>query len=548
MLNLDINENQKLDLKSLALFIKRNPDWSELAKDCVAFANAHGGVILVGIEDGEKAPPSGQQIPKMLAEKIVKRVGELTVNVNVAVELKIAGNGSEYLELNIPRSNSSASTTDGRYYIRVADHCKPLVGDDIQRLLNERSSQPWETLTNLRIPAECFDPVKLKALVTALKSSDRVKSSVKEKSEKELLEHYLLTLDGYLTNLGILCVGRQVDRARLGTAPVIQFIKYDERNRKVNKLLWDDYSLSPVEMVEDVWRMVPDFREQYELPHGLFRISMPVYDEMVVRELLVNAIVHRPYTQRGDIFLNLTSDHLEVVNPGPLPLGVTPQNILHTTVRRNEHLARIFHDLKLMEREGSGFDLMYEILLSQARPLPVLKEGNDRVSVTICKVVLKSEIIDFIIRADRAFQLTQRERISLGLLAQHDSMTARDMVASLELGSVENLSPWMGRLLSLKLVAKKGRTQAVRYFVDPKVLKSMDFIQATTLSRVETPRLKALLLEDLQRYPGTAISDMHSRTAPEVERRRVKKMLDTLIAEGKVEHSGEKRWRRYFLI
>jgi len=45
-----------------------------------------------------------------------------------------------------------------------------------------------------------------------------------------------------------------------------------------------------------------------------------------------------------------------VVNPGPLPLGVTPQNVLHTTVRRNEHLARLFHDLKLMEREGSGFD------------------------------------------------------------------------------------------------------------------------------------------------------------------------------------------------
>ena len=315
----------------------------------------------------------------------------------------------------------------------------------------------------------------------------------------------------------------------------------------MNKILWDDYSLSPVDMVEDVWRLVPDFREQYELPHGLLRVSMPIYDEAVVRELLVNAIVHRPYTQRGDIFLNLTPDHLEVVNPGPLPLGVTPQNILHTTVRRNEHLARIFHDLKLMEREGSGFDLMYEVLLSQARPLPILKEGSDRVSVTIRKVVLKSEVIDFIVRADRAFQLTQRERITLGLLAQRDSMTAREFVASLALGSVENLSSWMGRLLTLKLVAKKGRTQAVRYFVYPNVLKKMDFLQTTTLSRVEAPRLKALLFEDLQRYPGSAIGDIHTRTALEIERRRVKNALDNLVVEGKVVYRGEKRWRRYFL-
>ncbi len=90
------------------------------------------------------------------------------------------------------------------------------------------------------------------------------------------------------------------------------------------------------------------------------------------RLLLVNALVHRPYTQRGDIFLNLHPDRLEMVNPGPLPLGVTPQNVLHTTVRRNEHLARLFHDLKLMEREGSGFDKIFEVLLSQGRPTPEL--------------------------------------------------------------------------------------------------------------------------------------------------------------------------------
>lgn len=57
-----------------------------------------------------------------------------------------------------------------------------------------------------------------------------------------------------------------------------------------------------------------------------------------VRELLVNALIHRPYTQRGDIYLNLDPDKLEVVNPGRLPLGVTPRNILHASRRRNDGL------------------------------------------------------------------------------------------------------------------------------------------------------------------------------------------------------------------
>ena len=122
-----------------------------------------------------------------------------------------------------------------------------------------------------------------------------------------MLDHYLLAEGPWLTNLGVLCVGRRADRARLGTAPVIQFIKYDDHGQKVNKIVWDDHDLSPMELVEAVWRDIPDFREKYELPDGLFRQYLPLYDEVVVRELLVNALVHRPYTQRGDIFLNLSS-------------------------------------------------------------------------------------------------------------------------------------------------------------------------------------------------------------------------------------------------
>ena len=227
-----------------------------------------------------------------------------------------------------------------------------------------------QTQTTLHVPRTEIDPAKRDKLLEALRASDRVKPSVKEKSDDELLDHYQLAQGGYLTHLGILCLGQQHQRAQLTTAPVIQFIKYDEHGQKVNKLVWDDHTLNPMELIEAVWVEVSDFRERYELPDGLYRQNVPAFDEVVVRELLVNALVHRPYTQRGDIFLNLHPDLLEVVNPGPLPLGVTPQNVLHTTVRRNEHLARLFHDLKLMEREGSGFDKIFEVLLSQGRPAP----------------------------------------------------------------------------------------------------------------------------------------------------------------------------------
>lgn len=541
-------EGQLLDKKSLRLVVGKTADWRELGKDCVAFANASGGRLLIGIEDDQGEPPADQSIPDDLADLIRRKIAECTVNVVALPEVVTAPNGGQYIDLRIPRSVAVASTTDGRYFLRVADQSKPVVGDDVLRLASERAALPWETQTTLLIPRADVDPAACERLIAALCASDRVKPSIKEKTVDETLDHYLLAHGPYLTHLGILCLGQQRHRAQLSAAPVIQFIKYDSHGQKVNKLLWDDYTQSPMSLIDSIWQTVPDFRERYELPDGLYRQQLPAFDEVVVRELLVNALVHRPYTQRGDIFLNLHPDRLEVVNPGPLPLGVTPQNVLHTTVRRNEHLARLFHDLKLMEREGSGFDKMYEVLLSQGRQVPEVTETFDRVQVTVRRRIPRPEAIDFIAKADQTYQLTQRERITLGMLAQHDAMTARELVSMLELPSVDALYPWLHRLADWGIVQSAGRTQATRYFIDPQLLRSLQFSAETTLKRIEPHRLSALILEDLRRYPRSAIGDILQRIGEEIQPRQVKRTLDTLIARGEVRFEGDRRWRRYWVM
>lgn len=538
-------EGQLLDNKSLRSVTGNTANWGELAKDCIAFANAVGGRLLVGIEDQQHLPPAGQRIPAQLPDMIRRTLAERTVNVTVLPNIITTPTGDQYIELGIPRSLAVASTTDGRYYMRIADQSKPVTGDDVLRLAAERSALPWETQTTLQVSRDAFDPIKHGKLLNALRASDRVKTSVKEKSADELLDHYQLAHGPHLTNLGILCLGQQRHRAQLGTAPVIQFIKFDEHEQKVNKLVWDDQTASPMELIEAVWLEVPDFRERYELPDGLYRQHIPAFDEIVVRELLVNALVHRPYTQRGDIFLMLHPDRLEIVNPGPLPLGVTPRNVLHTTVRRNENLARLFHDLKLMEREGSGYDKIYEVLLSQGRPAPELIETHDRVQVTVRRRILKPEIIDFIAKADQTYQLTQRERIALGLLAQHDALTARELAALLELQSVDALHPWLVRLLDWNIVKSVGRTQATRYFVDPALLSGLDFSAATTLKRIEPHRLSALILEDVSRYPSAKMGDIHKRIGLEIPRSRIRRTVEELVAAGKLHSEGVRNGTRY---
>jgi ATP-dependent DNA helicase RecG len=540
-------ENQHFDRKSLRKVTGKTAAWSELALDCVAFANALGGSLRIGIEDGQDMPAPEQTVPQGLAETVAKRMRELTVNVELVATVTPSATGGTFIDLQVARAHGVASTTDGRYALRIGDESKPVVGDDVSRLLNDRPARPWESLLVVGLSPSNLDANQRATFVAAIRASSRVKDSVKEKSASELLEHYDLTLDDAVTHLGVLLLGRRADRARLGTAPVVQCLKFDEQGAKVNKWVWDDHALSPVQLVDVVLRGVPDFGESYELPDGLYRRSVPAFDDKVLRELLVNALVHRPYTQRGDIFLNLHPDRLEVVNAGRLPLGVTPQTILHDSRRRNDGLARVFHDLGLMEREGSGFDLMYERLLSSGRPPPLPKEGIDSFAVTVQRRIVKPQVIALLDSADQHFQLSQRERITLGTLAQTDGLTTAALCRQLEVADADALKPWLGRLVALKLVQPAGRTKGRRYFVTPALLRGSKVPTLTTLSRMEPHRLRALILEDLALYPESASSEINRRVGLELSVKTIKRALDELAAIGNVRFQGERRWRRYSL-
>ncbi|NMC32403.1 MAG: ATP-dependent DNA helicase [Veillonellaceae bacterium] len=541
-------EGQLFDKKSLRAVTGHTANWAELAKDCVAFATASGGVIWIGVEDNQELPPRTQKIPANLPDTIRKRIGECTVNVTVLPELDVASNGGEFIRLNIPRSASGMpSTSKGQYFFRIADESKPVLGDEVLRLASERANFPWETLTAGGVSQARIDTEKWQKLKQGLLASNRVNKSVKEKTDVELWSHYNLAADGFLTNLGILFVGRQTDRAKLGTAPVIQFIKYDERGEKVNKLVWDDFSLNPVEMVEAVWCQVPDWQESYEIPDGLYRQTVPHYDEVVIRELLINALVHRPYTQRGDIFISLYPDRLQIKNPGRLPLGVTPKNILHESIRRNEHFAKLLHDLSLMEREGSGYDKIYEVLLSQGKKLPEVLEGPDSVEVVVRRRIFDVRIIDFVVKVDAAFELTQREKIGLGLLAQQEALTALELCRLLELKNAEALHPWIDRLVKAGIVASHGRTKGQSYLIKPEMVRKLNFKEPTTLKAIEPHRLKELILADLRKYELAGIAQIHSRIGSDIPRRDVGRMLKKLIEEGMVIQEGVKKHTRYRL-
>jgi ATP-dependent DNA helicase RecG len=543
-----MQENSLYDKKSLKLFTKRNPDWDELAKDCVAFANSFGGNIHIGIEDDDDMPPIGQTIPDDLPGKILKIIQGRTLNVGITATIRTSDNSFQYIDIQIIRNASSiACTTKGKYYYRMDDVCKPLLPDELTRLMNDKQAFVWELQQYLKIPQNNADTTKQNTFLDDIRKSDRVSEFVKNKNNDEILEHYFFTAEGKLTNLGILWIGKREHRARLLYSPVIQFIKYDENNTKVNKLLWDDYSKNPKELIQEVWEQITDFRESIEIPDGIFRKHISNYDEVVVRELVANALVHRPYTTRGDIFINLYTTKLEIHNPGLLPIGVTPDNILHKSIQRNPHLAKVFYDLNLMEKEGSGYDKIYETLLSAGKQLPIVNEGSDRVAVSVNKTIINKNIINFIDKVNKEFQISSKELIALGLIAQHNSLSKFELSRLICLDENLVTKEWLGRLIDFNLVISKGKTKGVQYSIRNNLLQKFDFKGLTNLKRIQNYRLKELIREDLKKFPNSSRNEIHTRIGKEIPERRIRSILKEMLDEGIIQKIGKNRWTKYLL-
>lgn len=543
-----MKENSILDKKSLSIITGKTADWKELAKDCIAFANSAGGKIIIGVEDDDTLPPSKQVISDDLIENILKRIPALTINVAIIPQKMIAENGGEYIELTVLRSAQTiASTTDGRYYMRVSDECKPILPDEIARLASEKDAFIWEEKSVRKIPLVDCDPDKFRQFINDMRSSERVSSFIKEMPGEEIAEHYFLTINGYLSNLGILWIGKRSDRAMLHYAPSVQFIKYDESEKKVFKKVWDDFSQNPKDLLFEILTQVPDWQEYIEVSDGIFRKNIYNYPPEVIRELIANAFAHRNYAMRGDIFINLFHDRLEIHSPGLLPLGVTPDNILTKSVQRNHLLAKLFYDLKLMEKEGSGYDRVYELLLANGKEVPLVSEGDDRVIVTVKKQIINNDVLRLMDKASKELQLRQRELITLGIVAQNEGISAIELTKLFNVNKTNGLQNWLGSLLDVGLILSKGKTKGTFYFVNPEFLRDANFIEKTSLRRIEPYRLQELIFEDLKNYPNSSIGEINKRIGEEINSRTLKSKLDEMLEKNLISKSGEKKGTKYFI-
>jgi ATP-dependent DNA helicase RecG len=96
----------------------------------------------------------------------------------------------------------------------------------------------------------------------------------------------------------------------------------------------------------------------YPIQVGFVRKDIPEYPIAAVREGIVNAVTHRNYAIKSEVFIELKKDSLLIRNPGSFPPGTSPED--HLPVPRNPVLYELMYQCGLVERQGRGIDLIKE--------------------------------------------------------------------------------------------------------------------------------------------------------------------------------------------
>ena len=380
-------EDTRLEFKEA----KQNYHFDKLVEYCVALANEGGGKIILGVTDrrprrivGTAAFAEPGRTEAGLHERLLHRI---------PVE-EVRSEEGRVLVVHVPpRLPGTAWQINGRYLKRAGDGLVAL-GDTELRTMFAETGPDFSSETCPAAVLSDLSPQAIQAFRTrwAAKTRDDRKA---QWTEEQTLANAELTVDGRITYAALIlfgtygALGRWLAQAELvfeyrsseASGPAADRAEFRE-----GFFLWHDSIWDKINLRND--------RQSYQ--DGLFRLELPTFDEVSVREALLNAVAHRDYRLGGSIFVRQYTHRLEVVSPGGLPPGITPENILDQQNPRNRRLAEALSKCGLIERSGQGMNMMFESAIRQGKSLPSFAGTSDHeVRLTLHGTVASPAFVRF---------------------------------------------------------------------------------------------------------------------------------------------------------
>lgn len=227
-----------------------------------------------------------------------------------------------------------------------------------------------------------------------------------------------------------------------------------------------EYSGNIIEIADACFNQLKSEIRKKEVHFGLFHDFIDDYSEIVLRELLINAIVHRDYSRQQIIEIRKYQSHIEFESPGTFPQGIDVNNYLRKTNSRNPNIIDIFRAIRYAEKAGSGMDKVFTDLLSKGKKLPMSKETDDSVTFTVESEIYSDKIIELSMayKKETGIEMDMDRLLVLNLILSNKKMSYQQLENSRYI-SASQLKVVLDDLLEREFVEITGKTSGQKYII-----------------------------------------------------------------------------------
>ena len=347
--------------------IEYKKSWrDEYLKWICGFANANGGKLFIGIDDNGNV--AGIDNYRELLEQLPNKFRDI---LGVFAEVNLQSKGNRYfLEIIVPRYDVPISMR-GKYYVRTGSTLQELKGPALNEFILKRTGKTWDDIPEQRATISDIDET---AISQFLKDASKAKRIIVENdiSIHNLLEKLRLIEDGKLKRSAIVLFGKDPGKFYPNTAVKIGKFGDTDADLKFHEVIEGNL----IQMKERIEEMLNAKFFIHPINfEGMQRVERDEYPVAAVREMILNALVHRNY-MGAQTQIRLYDNNFSVWNDGGLPDGITEEDLkkIHRSKPRSPLIADACFKGGYIDSWGRGTIKIIESCQEAGLLEPVLKE------------------------------------------------------------------------------------------------------------------------------------------------------------------------------
>lgn len=324
------------------------PIYSKLAitEAVVSLLNTRNGDILVGIDDEKKVVglPNAEQKVKEIMSFLQEQVVP-----NAPFTLSVCNyNKKDILLISVWEGAQKPYSYNKKIYVRVGNSAVVATAADLMNLIKQRKSSEftWERRPVLASSLYDLDVSEI--------NTTQKETKYNGKDVEEFLQYMNLLSNDLPTNACIALFGREP--AKYIPQTRIKISCFEGKSKVEGIRFMHAFEGNIFNNIINIFNLIDMVYPKRQTISGLKRNEEYSYPYLAIREGILNAIVHRDYTENNQIYIDIYADRLEIVNPGTFPEGITIRSLFksHQSIVRNPDIAHCCLVRKYVEIMGSG--------------------------------------------------------------------------------------------------------------------------------------------------------------------------------------------------